>query len=247
MNIDNIARILEALLMVSDAPLTQDKLHQLVEDDGVTPAMIKEALDELQNFYQDRGIELVKVASGYRFQASAAYQHWFHRLLEEKPQRYSKALLETLAIIAYRQPVTRADVEAVRGVAVSSGIMKTLVEREWIRVVGHRDVPGKPSIYATTKAFLDYFGLCALSELPPLTDIKDISELMQQVDEAASEAEIELKAQKVELPETDENDQKELSDIDPLEHVTAQTVETQPKDAESPITSQDEAAEKANS
>ncbi len=172
----------------------------------------------------------MKVASGYRFQASAAYQPWFYRLLEEKPQRYSKALLETLAIIAYRQPVTRADVEAIRGVAVSSGIMKTLLERDWIRVVGHRDVPGKPSIYATTKAFLDYFGLCALSELPPLTEIKDISELMQQGDEATSEIEVNLIPQKIE------------DETDPLEHITAQSM-----DAEPLLTAQDEATEKATS
>lgn len=228
MNTDTIAKILEALLMVSDTPLDVEKLHELIGEEDVNLEMVQLALNELQSFYSDRGIELVKVASGYRFQAKASYQEWFHRLLEEKPQRYSKALLETLAIVAYRQPVTRADVEAIRGVAVSSGIMKTLVEREWIRVVGHRDVPGKPSIYATTKAFLDYFGLCALNELPPLTDIKDISELMQQGDDAALEIGLDLTPQKITVEE------------DPLEHIEAQS-----KDAESLLITQDEDITKA--
>ncbi len=184
MNIEILKSIVEAMVMVSDSPITAEKLCQTIDELNVKPADIKEAIAELHNDYQDRGIELVEVASGYRFQAAAKYQPWFHRLLQEKPPKYSKALLETLAIIAYRQPVTRADVESIRGVAVSSSIIKTLLERDWIRVVGQRDVPGKPSIYATTKDFLDYFGLIALSELPPITEIKQLSDLVKSHPEA---------------------------------------------------------------
>lgn len=202
MKIEKLKCVIESLLMVSDQPLTIDKICQLIDEEEVDKPSIQQALLELKNNYQDRGIELKEVASGFRFQACAEYQQWFHRLLHEKPQRYSKALLETLAIIAYRQPVTRADVEAVRGVAVSSGIMKTLQEREWIRVVGHRDVPGRPSIYATTKGFLDYFGLCSLSELPPLSEIKDISSLMEKGDEALIDLQNQLQPQKAQDTET---------------------------------------------
>ena len=165
--------------MVSDSPISAEQLVKLLDELNLTTKEVKSIIEQLHHDYIDRGIELVEVASGYRFQASATYQEWFHRLLQEKPQKYSKALLETLAIIAYRQPVTRADIEAIRGVAVSSSIIKTLIEREWVRVVGHRDVPGKPSIYATTKDFLDYFNLSSLSELPPLSEVKDLTALMK--------------------------------------------------------------------
>lgn len=208
----NIENIIEAILMVSSEPLTAEKLYQTIDETDVKLKDIKLALEVLQKFYQDRGIELIEVASGFRFQARADYKQWFHKLLQEKPQRYSKALLETLAIIAYRQPVTRADVEAVRGVAVSSSIMKTLQEREWIRVVGHRDIPGKPSIYATTKTFLDYFGLISLADLPPLNEVKDLSSLMQQGDKVLAEVvEQDLKVVKV----------KELENIETLDNLKA--------------------------
>lgn len=183
MQLEIIKNIVESLLFVSEQPLSIDQLMLLFDEGSVSKADIRVALDELENDYQARGIELKQVASGFRFQACADYQLWFHRLLQEKPQRYSKALLETLAIIAYRQPVTRADIEGIRGVAVSSSIIKTLVEREWVRVVGHRDVPGKPSIYATTKAFLDYFGLISLNDLPPLSELKDLNEIMKRGDD----------------------------------------------------------------
>ena len=139
MNIENLKYIIEAMLMVSDKPLSLQALCELLEEEQVLIADIKHEIEQLQIDYAGRGIELVEVASGFRFQAAQAYQNYFHRLLHEKPQRYSKALLETLAIIAYRQPVTRADIESIRGVAVSSSIIKTLLEREWIRVVGHKD------------------------------------------------------------------------------------------------------------
>ncbi|NNJ72079.1 MAG: SMC-Scp complex subunit ScpB, partial [Enterobacterales bacterium] len=131
---------------------------------------------------QGRGIELVEVGSGFRYQGRQEYGAYVSKLWEVKPQRYSRALLETLALIAYRQPVTRADIEEVRGVSVSSSIMKTLLEREWVHVVGHRDVPGRPAMYATTKGFLDYFNLQSLNQLPTLSEISDLSKLEPELD-----------------------------------------------------------------
>ena len=189
MNPEKIKNIIEAMIMVSEAPISAAKLYQLIDNEDISEAQIKSAIELLQQDYCDRGVRLFSVASGYRFQAASEYKDWFHLLLHEKPHRYSKALLETLAIIAYRQPVTRADVEAIRGVAVSSSIMKTLMEREWVRIVGYRDVPGKPAIYSTTKVFLDYFNLKSLSELPPLNEIKDLSSLMKEGDQALEKSE----------------------------------------------------------
>ena len=189
MNPATLKNIIESMIMVADAPITIEKLNQTIDEVDVKNADIKLSLEQLKLDYQNRGIELIEVSSGFRFQACSLYQEWFHRLLQEKPQRYSKALLETLAIIAYRQPVTRADVESIRGVAVSTSIMKTLLEREWVRVVGHRDVPGKPSIYSTTKIFLDYFGLKSLGELPPLNEVKDLASLMKQGDKLINNSE----------------------------------------------------------
>ncbi|MDX1838279.1 SMC-Scp complex subunit ScpB [Legionella taurinensis] len=161
--------ILEALLMSSSEALSMQQLLS-VFNEWENPGLerVQQALLELKQDYSERGIELAEVASGYCFQTRAKYGHWISRLNAEKPAKYSRALLETLAIIAYKQPVTRADIEDIRGVAVSSSMLKTLLEREWIRVAGHRDVPGKPAVYVTTKAFLDYFNLRSLDELPPL-------------------------------------------------------------------------------
>lgn len=180
MKIDTLMNVLEVLIMVSDTPLSAAKLCELVDHHDVTIKEVKLALQELSNIYESRGIGLKKVASGYRFQAKEEYQEWFHKLFSEKPAKYSRALLETLAIVAYRQPVTRADVESIRGVAVSTSIMRTLLERDWVKVVGHRDVPGKPSIYATTKGFLDYFNIAKLDDLPPLSEVKELADIMEQ-------------------------------------------------------------------
>lgn len=180
MKIDTLMNVLEVLIMVSDTPLSAAKLCELVDHHDVTIKEVKLALQELSNIYESRGIGLKKVASGYRFQAKEDYQEWFHKLFSEKPAKYSRALLETLAIVAYRQPVTRADVESIRGVAVSTSIMRTLLERDWVKVVGHRDVPGKPSIYATTKGFLDYFNIAKLDDLPPLSEVKELADIMEQ-------------------------------------------------------------------
>ncbi|NIN34264.1 MAG: SMC-Scp complex subunit ScpB, partial [Gammaproteobacteria bacterium] len=164
-----------AALMAYDEPLSINQLLSLFEQDDIRPEKedIRKILASLQEDYADRGIELKEVSSGFRFQAKPDYALWINRLFQERPQRYSRAFMETLAIIAYRQPVTRSEIEEIRGVSVNSNIIKSMQEREWIRVVGHRDVPGKPELLATTKEFLDYFNLKKLSELPALSEIKD--------------------------------------------------------------------------
>ena len=163
--------IVEAALMASDQPLTVERLMALFEPDGPPDSLrddIERALAALAEDYAGRGIEIIQVARGYRIQTRADLSTWINRLWEERPPRYSRALLETLAIIAYRQPITRGEIEALRGVAVSAGILKTMLEREWVRLAGHRDVPGRPAVYATTPQFLEYFNLRHLSELPLL-------------------------------------------------------------------------------
>ena len=178
MNPDLIRKIIEGALLAAGKPLDITKLENLFEDEERPPRdQIKAALEEIESDCRDRGFELKQVASGYRFQGRQELSSWVNRLWEEKPKRYSRAMLETLSLIAYRQPLTRGDIELVRGVAVSSDIIKTLQERDWVRVVGYRDVPGKPALYATTKQFLDYFNLKSLEHLPALGEIKDLAEL----------------------------------------------------------------------
>lgn len=179
MTANNIKNIIEAALMVASAPLCIDRLQALFAKDAVQPEReaIRRALEELAQDYHGRGIELKEVASGWRVQVRADYAEWVNRLWDERPPRYSRALLETLAIIAYRQPITRGEIEDIRGVSINPNIFRTLLEREWIRVVGHRDVPGRPELLATTKQFLDYFGLKKLSDLPSLAEIRDLDEL----------------------------------------------------------------------
>jgi len=176
-----LASILEAILFAANKVMSIDALYNLLQED-VSPSRpeIKMALTSLMADYQDNGISLVELAGGYRFQTKKEYSTWVSRLWDEKPQKYSRAMLETLALIAYRQPITRGDIEEVRGVVVSSTIMKTLQERNWIKVVGHRDVPGRPSMYATTKQFLDYFNLKSLEELPSLAEIRDIDTISKE-------------------------------------------------------------------
>ena len=179
---NKLKNILEAALMAVGKPMTIEQLMKLFEEEERPSATrVKEALVQLQADCEGRGIELKDIASGYRYQARQDYSDWLSRLWEEKPPKYSRAYLETLALIAYRQPVTRAEIEEVRGVSVSSNIVKTMLEREWIRVVGHRDVPGRPSLYATTKQFLDYFNMKSLDELPSLAEIRDLEELSPEL------------------------------------------------------------------
>lgn len=170
-----LASLLEAFLLASGKPQSLERLYELFEEaERPEPQVFRKALDLLRKSCDNRAFELKEVASGYRLQIREKYAPWVGRLWEEKPQRYSRALLETLALIAYRQPITRGEIEDVRGVAVNSNIVKTLIEREWIRVVGYRDVPGKPAMFATTKAFLDYFNLHSLEALPPLADLREM-------------------------------------------------------------------------
>lgn len=177
-----IQRIVEAALLASSQPLTLADLQNLFTLDEPAPAgAIEAALDALREASAGRGIELVEVASGFRFQVRTEVHPWVARLWAERPQRYTRATLETLALIAYRQPITRGEIEQIRGVTVSSNIIKSLEEREWIRTIGHRDVPGRPALLGTTKAFLDYFNLKSLDELPPLSELRDLAELEPQL------------------------------------------------------------------
>ena len=185
-----IAQVIEAALLAAEGPLTVDNLFRLFaigELDGEEGRkQIRLAIESLQSQCAQRGVTLQKVASGYRYQTRQELSAWLSRLWEEKPPRYTRALLETLALIAYKQPVTRGDIEQVRGVSVSQNIMRTLLERDWIRVVGQREAPGRPSMYGTTKAFLDYFDLAKLDDLPPLDEIKAMIEPALVAEDGAS-------------------------------------------------------------
>lgn len=174
--------LLEAILSAAQTPLKISDIQTLFDNyDRPTREDIEEALQVLKYKLEGRGVELVEVASGYRIQVPQQYAQWVSRLYDEKPQRYSRALLETLALIAYRQPISRGDIEEIRGVSVSSNIMKTLQEREWIKVLGQREVPGRPNLYGTTKQFLDDFNLKQLSELPPLIELEKLEKTVEQM------------------------------------------------------------------
>lgn len=171
----DLKTILEGILFASKEPLSIEVIKKMFsEEERPSIGELRQTLLTLQMEYQTRGMELVEVASGYRFQLAASVVPFLAKSLEEKPARYSRALLETLALIAYRQPITRGEIEAIRGVAVSSHIIRTLEEHEWIRVVGHKELPGKPALYATSKYFLDHFGLKTLQELPPLGTLQPL-------------------------------------------------------------------------
>lgn len=185
---EQLKYIVEAALLAAARPLDLATLQSLFGDeDPPERDDLRAAIVALQADYENRGITVQEVASGFRIQLRPSMSGWVSHLWEERAPRYSRALLETLAIIAYRQPVTRGDIEEIRGVSVTTNIMRTLLERSWIRVVGFRDVPGKPAIYGTTKEFLDYFGLKRLDELPPLADLKDLESLTAQLDLGSDE------------------------------------------------------------
>ena len=205
---DTVKRIVEGALFAAGQPMKLDKIAGLfLEEEAPPTEMLVEAINQLKQEYAERGVMLKEVASGFRFQVQESVGEWVSRLWEEKPARYSRALLETLALIAYRQPITRGEIEEIRGVSVSSHITKTLLEREWIRVVGHRDVPGRPAMYGTTRTFLDYFNLKNLDELPSLAEIRDLDTI---------NAELELVQQGL-----DPNGQLDIVDEeDSLEHET---------------------------
>ena len=171
----DLVEIIEGALLAAGEPLSKKQLAQLFDElDRPSTLDITAALAEVAERCDGRGFELTEVASGFRFQVRQNLSPWISKLWVERPVRYSRALLETLSLIAYRQPITRGEIEDIRGVALSSNIMKSLLEREWVKVVGHRDVPGKPAMYATTREFLDYFNLKSLEQLPPLADVKDL-------------------------------------------------------------------------
>lgn len=178
MDVEKLKPIIEALLSAADRPLSVNHLFELFTGDLDQPSKddIRQALHELAEAYQGRGLEVKQVATGFRLQIRAEHATWIKRLFQQKPPRYSRALLETLALIAYRQPITRGEIESIRGVSVSSNIIKTLQEREWVKTLGHKDVPGKPSLYGTTGEFLDYFNLKSLNDLPTLSELKDLDQ-----------------------------------------------------------------------
>ncbi|SFD25581.1 SMC-Scp complex subunit ScpB [Pseudoalteromonas denitrificans] len=170
---EKLVEIIEAAIFVAGKPLSRMILKETVLDEfNVSLKRIKQCLEIIEAHYSTRGIQLVEVGSGYRFQASKNLSPWLSKLFQDKTPKYSRALLETLSLIAYRQPITRGEIEQVRGVAVSSHIIKSLLERHWIKAVGHKEVPGRPALYATTKDFLDYFSLAGLDSLPPLPDLQ---------------------------------------------------------------------------
>ena len=182
MDQDLIRRIVEAALLASPQPLTLAQITALFPEDSLPPpGSLEQAIANLRNDAQTRGVELVEVASGFRFQVKADVHSFVARLWTERQTKYTRATLETLALIAYRQPITRGEIESIRGVSVNSNTIKMLEEREWIRVIGHRDVPGRPELFGTTRTFLDYFGLKSLDALPPLSELKDIPELDPQL------------------------------------------------------------------
>lgn len=194
---EKIQSIIEAALMVAGQPLSLTQIQSLFsEEERPTNPTISALLNTIKERFTDSGIELQEVASGFRFQAKAELSPWLCKLWEERPPRYSRAFLETLAIVAYKQPITRAEVEEIRGVTTSSPILKTLLEREWIRIIGYREVPGKPPLYGTTKAFLDHFNLKSLADLPTLAEFKNLetqeAELQVQLAMENGEPAIEL-------------------------------------------------------
>ncbi|MDG2091122.1 MAG: SMC-Scp complex subunit ScpB [Gammaproteobacteria bacterium] len=212
-DLGKIRQIIEGLLLTAGKPLTLDKIGFLFTKEELPEReVLKAAIEEIEKSCEGRGFELKKVASGYRFQVRQELSDWIGRLWEEKPQRYSRALLETIAIIAYRQPITRGDIEKIRGVAVSSSTVRTLLERNWVRVVGHRDVPGRPAMYASTREFLDYFNLENLNELPELTEIRDMEGLNQELtlDEESPEGNV------IEFPSALEDEEGVVADDEEL-------------------------------
>ena len=183
MNDFNLKHTIEALLLSSDEPLSTEKLFKIISNKHqITKADVLDAINSLENDYLEKEIEVSRVASGYRIQAKETINDYLNIIFAERTPRYSRALMETLSIIAYKQPVTRGDIEAIRGVSVSSSIMRTLTDRNWIKIIGYRDVPGKPAMFSTTADFLNYFGLEKLEELPDLPDIKEPKNLDLDLD-----------------------------------------------------------------
>jgi segregation and condensation protein B len=225
---EQLKLILEAILLAAGRPLSLDQILAMFDEhEKPERSAIREALELLAADYENRGIALAEVGGGYRIQVRDTMQAWVGRLWEEKPARYSRALLETLALIAYRQPITRGEIEDVRGVTVSTNIMKTLQEREWVQVVGHRDVPGRPAMYGTTKQFLTYFSLKSLDELPSLAELRDLNAIGRDLQLDLSE----IPGLLVETAEDDEGEEAAaVNDAGPAESVELAPVSEAPED-----------------
>ena len=209
-----LSLILEAAILASSKPMNLDQLAKLFpEDERPDGNELRDALVTVSEAYDGRSIELKQIASGYRFQVRQELAPWIGSLWEEKPQRYTRALLETLALIAYRQPITRGEIEEIRGVSVSSNIIRTLQEREWVRVVGHRDVPGRPAMFATTRHFLDYFNLQNLNELPSLAEIRDLEEAAKELENQALAEAISVKVEEGETEEQEVIEERSAQEL----------------------------------
>ncbi|MEX0708854.1 MAG: SMC-Scp complex subunit ScpB [Woeseia sp.] len=237
-----IRYFVEAALLAAGRPLSVDQLKALFDDDAAPEkAEIRQALSDLDDEYAPRGLTIGEVASGFRIQIKTSMAERLGKLWEERPPRYSRALFETLALIAYRQPMTRGEIEEIRGVSVSSNIIRTLLEREWIRVVGHRDVPGRPAMFGTTRLFLDYFGLKKLEDLPPLADLSDWETLRVQLNLPAVNEE-EVRGESAEIHtllqpgpgDADDGDDDDDDDEDTFEEISATRWPEESDDAEEP-------------
>ncbi|GMR03551.1 MAG: SMC-Scp complex subunit ScpB [Gammaproteobacteria bacterium] len=202
-----LKNIIEAALLVSGQALTIKKMQAMFPPESrPTREEVRDVLDALEKDYANRGVELKQIDRAYRFQSREKYADWVMRLIQERPPRYSRALLETLAIIAYRQPVTRGDIEAIRGVSVSSDIIRTLLEREWVRQVGTRDVPGRPALFGTARAFLEYFNLKSLEDLPPLAELRDLGVISAELD-----LKLDIPSDRGKPPDSETQDAKETT------------------------------------
>ena len=216
MSEQSLSYVLEAVLLAAGRPVSVDQMLELFEESQrPSPEEVHAALEELAGRCADRACELREVASGWRMQVRAQYADVVSRLWQERPSRYSRALLETLALIAYRQPITRSEIEDIRGVTVSSTIMRTLHERNWIRVVGHREVPGRPELLGTTREFLDYFGLKSLDDLPTLAELRDLDDIKVQLEFPGGGVAVEVEAEVAALPAPANEDVAEVLPADP--------------------------------
>jgi segregation and condensation protein B len=235
-----IRQIVEAALLAAPQPLTLPQLAGLFpEDEPAPPGSLEQAIADLRETGAERGVELVEVASGFRFQVKAEVHGWVARLWTERQTKYTRATLETLALIAYRQPITRGEIEQIRGVSVNANMIKMLEEREWIRSVGHRDVPGRPELFGTTRTFLDYFGLKSLDELPPLAELKDIPELEPQLPfdiAPAGVASAALAASLDDVADDDAADEDDTEQGEPAEEADASEQDTTDRAVETTTT-----------
>ena len=247
MELKKLKNIIEAILLSADKPMEVRHIENLFELDEDRPSRdeIRQALNELEGEYDGRGMQLKQVSSGYRMQIPEDYATWVARLWEEKPPRYSRALLETLVLIAYRQPITRGEIEEIRGVSVSTQIIKTMAEREWIRVLGHKDVPGKPAMYGTTREFLDYFNLKSLDELPALSEIKDLDKLHPELglEEGVDEESQNSSESAVEAADSVETEASEVVDTEAPDSEASDTEEVQQEGLSEAVGSDDSSPE----